>query len=345
MLSRADRLPARTLVVVLAVLASARPVSAQERAGSAPAAVTEADYARAEKFLAPAVSSLVVGGSVTATWLPDDRFTYRSTTAEGVQFLLVDPVKLTKVPAFDHVKVAAALGAAAGGTFDPKKLPFQSIELSADGKSLAFDLEARRWSCDVAGTACKDAGQARGGRGGEAGGRGGGRGAGAGSAVNSPDGKRAVFIKDWNLWVRDVASGQEKALTTDGVENFGYATDNAGWARSNRAIVLWSPDSKKVATFQQDERNVGDMYLVETKAGHPVLQQWKYPLPGDAVVAMLHRVVIDADTGTTVRFRMDPDYHRAMLGDNFSLTDMTWSPDATKLAFVSTSRVCTLPVA
>jgi len=107
--------------------------------------------------------------------------------------------------------------------------------------------------------------------------------------------------------------------------------------RSARAIVLWSPDSKKVATYQQDERKVGDMYLVETKP-RPVLQQWKYPLPGDEQVAMLHRVVIDADTGATVRFKMDPDYHRATLGDNFSLSDMTWSPDAAKLAFVSTSR-------
>ena len=45
----------------------------------------------------------------------------------------------------------------------------------------------------------------------------------------SPDGKRAVFIRDWNLWVRDVATGQETQLTTDGVKDFGYATDNAGW--------------------------------------------------------------------------------------------------------------------
>ena len=329
-----------TLVLVLAALAAVAPLSAQERAATAPPAPTADDYARAEKFLAPALSPLVIGGSVSAAWLPDDRFTYRSTTAEGVQFLLVDPVKATKVPAFDHVKVAAALGAAAGGAFDAKKLPFQSIELSADGKSVSFDVEARRWSCDVAGTACKDSGPAVGGRGGAGGGRGGGggRGAGAGTAVTSPDGKRAVFIKDWNLWVRDVATGQERALTTDGVENFGYATDNAGWARSPRAIALWSPDSRKVATFQQDERKVGDMYLVETKAGHPVLQQWKYPLPGDEHVAMLHRVIIDADTGATVRFKMDPDYHRATLGDNFSLTDMTWSPDSAKLAFVSTSR-------
>jgi dipeptidyl aminopeptidase/acylaminoacyl peptidase len=336
MLPRAIR-PFLLPLLVFVVLAGS-PV-AQERAATAPPAPTADDYARAEKFLAPAVSSLVVGGSVSPAWLADGRFTYRSTTADGVQFLLVDPAKATRVPAFDHVKLAAALGAAAGGTFDPKRLPFPSIELSPDGTSVSFDVETKRWACDAAGAACKEAGAARGGRGGDTGGRGGGggRGAGGGNAVTSPDGTRAAFIKDWNLWVRDVATGQEKALTTDGAENFGYATDNAGWARSNRAIVLWSPDSKKVATFQQDERKVGDMYLVETKP-RPVLQQWKYPLPGDEHVAMLHRVIIDADTGATVRFKMNPDYHRATLGDNFSLSDMTWSPDATKLAFVSTSR-------
>jgi dipeptidyl aminopeptidase/acylaminoacyl peptidase len=146
-----------------------------------------------------------------------------------------------------------------------------------------------------------------------------------------------VFIRDWNLWVRDVTTKEEKQLTKDGVKDFGYATDNAGWASSDRPIVLWSPDSKKVATFQQDEREVGDMYLVDTKP-RPVLKAWKYPLPGDKVVAMLHRVVIDTDTAEIVRFKMDPDYHRAMLGDNFSISDMQWSPDAAQLAFVSTSR-------
>jgi len=152
-----------TVVLLLAALAAVAPLSAQERPATAPPAPTAADYARAEKFLAPAVSSLVIGGSVSATWLPDDRFTYRSTTTDGVQFRLVDPVKATKVTAFDHVKLAAALASAAGGTFDPKRLPFPSIELSPDGKTVSFDVEARRWSCDVAGTACKDAGQARGG--------------------------------------------------------------------------------------------------------------------------------------------------------------------------------------
>jgi hypothetical protein len=77
--------------------------------------------------------------------------------------------------------------------------------------------------------------------------------------------------------VRDADSGKETQLTTDGVKDFSYALDNAGWERSDRPVLLWSPDSKKIATFQQDQRNVGEMNLVETKVGHPALQAWKVP--------------------------------------------------------------------
>jgi dipeptidyl-peptidase 4 len=331
------------LWIVLALVALAGSAGLAQVQSAAPRmAVTAADYARAEKFLAAAVNPLVVGGSVTVNRLPGERFWYRSVTPDGVTFYIVTPAAKSRVPAFDHGKLAAALATAAGSKIDPKQLPFQTIQLSADGTSVSFDHDRRRWTCDVQGSACASGGDAAGadaaagGRGGR--GAGAGRGAGVPPAVTSPDGKRAVFIKDWNLVVRDVATRQETALTKDGEKDFGYATDNAGWASSERAILLWSPDSKKIATYQQDERKVGDMHLVETKAGHPVLRSWKYPLPGDEYVAMLHRVIIDVDTGNVVRFQMPPDFHRAMLGDNFSLSDMQWSPDGSQLAFVSTSR-------
>src|SRR5947208_12537666 len=201
-----------------------------------------------------------------------------------------------------------------------------------------------RTLCDATGANCPGVSlndsAASGGRGGGRGGRGGGggRGAAAGPVAISPDGKRAAFIRDWNLWVRDVATGQEKQLTTDGAKDFGYATDNAGWAGSDRPVLLWSPDSRKIATSQQDERHVGDMYLVESKVGHPVLKAWKYPLPGDSVVAMLHRVIIDVDAGKITRLQLPPEYHRATIGDNISMADYNWSPDGSKLALASTSR-------
>ncbi len=340
MQQRLNPSPRRTALalLVLSALALAGGAHAQERRQ-----FTAADYDQAARYLAQNLNGTVVGGTVNATWLPDNRFTYRSQTPDGVEFVLVNPGRRTRVPAFDHAKLAATLSQATGGSYTAQELPFQSIELSADASMVSFDVGNGRWSCDVKGTKCSDVGEARGGgfgRGGRGGGRGGfggGRGGGV-AGVTSPDGKRMAYIKDWNLWVRDVATGQERQLTTDGVENFGYATDNAGWAGSTRPILLWSPDSKKIATQQQDERNVGDMYLVRTEVGHPELRAWKYPLPGDSVVAMVQRVIIDVDAAKVVRLQMAADYHRATLGDNLSMNDYNWSPDGSQLALVSTSR-------
>src|ERR1039457_5035557 len=302
---------------------------------------TADDYARAEKLMGYNTTPLVLRSGVRPNWLPDERFWYRVTTAEGAEFVLVDPAKGTRVPAFDHVKLAAALSAATGRTYAAGNLPFQEIEFSADGQSISVQAEGR-WKCDVQGSRCaaEEGAAVVGGRGGP-GGRGG-RG-GAAPEVLSPDKKHAAFIRDSNLWVRDAATNKETALTTDGVKDFGYATDNAGWAGSNRPILLWSPDSKRIATFQQDQRGVGEMYLVETKVGYFPLQAWKYPLPGDEVVTTIQRVTVDLDGPHVVRFNLPPDQHRSTLCDNVACrggewADVQWDKEGSRLAFVSTSR-------
>jgi hypothetical protein len=162
------------------------------------------------------------------------------------------------------------------------------------------------------------------------------------NSETSPDGKYAAYIKDYNLWVRDMTTGADKQLTTDGIKDYGYATDNAGWISSDRPVLKWSPDSKKIATFQQDQRKAGDMYLVNTTAGHPTLRAWKYPLPGDENVTMIERVVIEIDGSKIVRLKMDQDQHRSTLCDDVRCggdwVDVQWSPDGSQVAFVSTSR-------
>jgi hypothetical protein len=200
-----------------------------------------------------------------------------------------------------------------------------AIELSADGTQVLFNIGQRRFTCGVQGEACSSAERPA-----------------ARPEVLSPDGKRAAFIRDWNLWVRDVATGQEAALTTDGVKDYGYATDNAGWRFSDRPVVKWSPDSRRIATFQQDQRGVGEMYLVDTRVGHPKLDAWKYPLPGDRVVTMIERVVIDVERKRVVRLKVPPDQHRSTLCDDVicgsDWVDVQWAPDSRSLAFVSSSR-------
>ena len=158
----------------------------------------------------------------------------------------------------------------------------------------------------------------------------------------SPDGKKAAFIKDWNLWVRDMDTKKETQLTTDGIKDYGYATDNAGWTHSDRPIMLWSPNSKKIATFKQDQRHVSDMYLVKTKVGAPELEQWKYPLPEDKKVIQIERVIIEVDVPKVIRLKIPADDRRGSLSDDIAsgspFDDNEWNDDATKLFFVSTSR-------
>ena len=160
--------------------------------------------------------------------------------------------------------------------------------------------------------------------------------------IPSPDGKKEAFIRDYNLWVKDRESQAETQLTFDGIEDFGYATENAGWTRSGRPVLLWSPDSKKIATFQHDGRGVGMMYMVSTNVGHPKLEAWKYPLPGDSVIFRVERVVIHLEGPRVVRLKMGPDQHRGTVTDHIAyggvLGDAEWSEDASQLAFVSVSR-------
>jgi len=296
---------------------------------SAPRALTAADYQHAEKFLAYNTRPLVYH-EVRAKWLPDDRFWYRDAGPDDAQFVLFDAAHGTHQPAFDHAKLAAGLSAASGTNYNAGHLPFMTFEFTDDGKAISFSAKGKTWKCNLQTYAC--AAEARKPDG-----------ASARDEDISPDGKLAAFIRDCNLWVRDETSGKETQLTTDGVKDFGYATDNAGWIHSDRPILMWSPDSKKIATFQQDQRGVGEMYLVETKVGHPVLQEWKYPLPGDAVVTTIQRVIIDLNAHKVVRLQSPPDQHRSTVCDDVEcrgsgMEDVEWSEDGKHLAFVSTSR-------
>lgn len=303
--------------------------AAQQSNSAAPHVVTASDYQRAEKFMAYNTRPLVFH-DVRAKWLPGDRFWYRDAGPEGFEFVEFDAAHGTHKPAFDHAKLAAALSAAAGASYKANHLPFTTFEFSSDEKSISFQVKTQHWNCDLQTDRCSAQAKPA-------------KGETAPPEELSPDGKRAAFIREYNMWVRDVASGKETQLTTDGVKDFGYATDNAGWIHSDRPILLWSPDSRKIATFQQDQRGVGEMYLVEAKVGHPVLQAWKYPLPGDAVITTIQRVIIDLDGPKVIRLQLPPDQHRTTLCDDVECRgsdwdDVEWSADGSHLAFVSTSR-------
>ena len=71
---------------------------------------TLADYQRAERLLDWNTTDLLAGVQVNPNWLRDgNRFWYRNNTGSGYEFNLVDPVRGTKAPVFDHARLAAAM--------------------------------------------------------------------------------------------------------------------------------------------------------------------------------------------------------------------------------------------
>src|SRR6202166_3883447 len=198
-LTRCSPLVRCGLLAIFAVC-SAIPSAAQQSHSPAPRAFTADDYQRAEKFMTYNTRPLVFH-EVRGKWVPEDRYLFRGSGPEGSEFVIFDAAHGTRQPAFDHAKVAAALSAAAGATYNAAHLPFTTFEFSADGKSISFHLKSENWACDLKASKCTaEAKPAKGATE-------------RPEEENSPDGKSAAFIRDYNLWVRDVASGKETQLT------------------------------------------------------------------------------------------------------------------------------------
>jgi len=297
---------------------------------------TSDDYSRAADLLNAGTISLVDHAVRRATFLGGNRFWYLD-TENGLPTMMVgDAASRTKAAAYDPMRMAEALHAAGLEEKDAKRIYPDEFEPLDSDRSVRITIDGRRYRCAL-GTAYRCSLELKGPDGTPQPSL-----RDASLADFSPDGRRAVFLRDWNLWVRDIATGTEKQLTTDGVKDYGYATDNAGWIHSGHAIVVWSPDSKRIATFQQDQRKTGEMYTVTTRIGHPHLETWKYPLVGDKDVTMIERVILDVDTAKVTRLKIPPDQHRSSLCDNLvchaGWEDVQWADDGKTLAFVSTSR-------
>ena len=293
--------------------------------------ISDEDYHRAESFLGQHINSLVYNTVSNINWQDDGRITFLYTVPGGAEFMVADPSSNYLSRAFNHEALAETLSAITGLSIDDLSLPFRDFDFTNNGSAISFSVNGINFTCSTDGENCNTSENQ--------------------TLYNrfteslAPDGSKVAFIKEYNLWLRDLETGNETQLTFDGEKDFGYATNNAGWTKRDAPVLLWSPDSKRIATFQQDARNVKNMNLVSTAIGHGELQQWKYPLPGDEYIFMVERVIINlhGDEPELVRLNMEPDYQRSTITDHIaardgSLLDAEWSSDGESLAFVSVSR-------
>ena len=330
------RILQRVSLVAVAImsLASCQPESSDQVAtSSGPATasssrlvdtVTLADYQRAETFLSANTGKLVLNNILAQNWQNDNRLIYKRSVEGGSEYLIADAVAGSKSVLLDTVRLASQLAAYSEEEIDGNDLPLSRLQFKND--ELEFVYSGDIYSLNLQNYRLIQLSVV------------------PRNEYLSPDESKAAYIDSHNLWLRDTSTNELTQLTFDGEENYGYATNNAGWIRSDGPVLAWSPDSSRIATFRHDGRNVEDMYLYSTRVGHPELDQWKYPLVGDEYIFMIERVVIHLEAEPRlVKLDMHPDAHRSTTSDHVSsfagrFLDVQWSEDGSVLSFVSSSR-------
>jgi len=300
--------------------------------------ITKEDYLKASVFMDKDLNKLAYNKITNQKWSENGFLVYSKNTKEGKVFILVNSKTKEKNIAFNHSKLAESLGKQLDKEFDSNNLLLKNVIFSENENTFTFSiyedakpsnssniydkyvLNLNDYSVQKIDVKASE------------------------KEHISPNGKLAAYIDNYNLWVRNLETNKKTQLTFDGVEDYGYGTNNAGWIKSDNAVLKWSPNSDKIATFQQDARGVGEMYLTSTNVGHPKLEAWKHPLPGDLNVFRLERVIIHLGTNPKlIRLKMPADFQRGTRTDHVAnrsgeLLDAQWKKDGLQFAFVSSSR-------
>lgn len=333
----------RMIRPALAALGLAMLASGMAKAQPAPS-VSVADYRRAEAMLAQNIRPKLLNATLDPVWLPaGDRFWYRHETADGGQYLEVDPARATRWPAFDAARLATAVAAVTGKPADAARLQLGGLTfLDPDGRRIGFSAQGFDLKCDLAAYACAGAPSKP-----EDTGR-----------LVSPDGRWAVFAKDDNLWLRDLATGQARALTTDGEPHFAYGKlpDNAllrvisqtkGFALPLYGVD-WSPDSRHVVVDRTDERALQDYPFLQLAPydgdRRPRVVEVRTALSGGTARMKSQTAIIDIGTGAvrpvtvkgglSITHYWDPSSRRflVMEGGDYSREETLYEVDVASAA-------------
>lgn len=284
--------------------------------------IKKANYELVARFSPEKLKKMVFNASIDPHYLKlSDNFWYSYETPEGKTFYLVDPVKKTKSTIFDNVKLTTELTRIIKDPFGAKHLPIKEIKFTKDEKAVRFEVESSQeveekemeeeeeedveekekekktkkkifyFEYDLA----------------------------TGKLTHledykkppekpkwaniSPDSSNILFARNHNLYYMDKENFKkylkdkkdttiiEHQLTTDSMEHYSYAQFERGQTNKKRektkdkrkpVRIVWSRDSKKIAMVRTDNRQVKDLWVINSIAEpRPTLETYKYHMPGE----------------------------------------------------------------
>ena len=303
----------KRLLIFVALMASVFQMSAQG---------TVEDYKRAfslgEKFSA----SKVYYSNVNPTWIEDTHnFWYVRHTPTGDEYVLVNADKKTKKPLFDQEKFAKTVKDVTGKDLNPAKLNLRYLSVSKDLGTITFVLDNHRWEYGIKKSTLKDLGQLP-------------------ERepqphwmvvsdekdfppVPSPDGKYVAFIRNHNVAVRNVATGEVRELSLDGALGNYYSS-----------YIQWSPDSKYVLVNKLRPAEKHYVYYVESSPKdqlQPKLHKQEYAKPGEELNFHLP-CIFNVETGAAVAAPED------QLKPQYELHSLRWNKDSKAATFEFNER-------
>lgn len=237
---------------------------------------------------------LVINDGVFPHWIGDSEFFwYQRDTHNGKEYRLVNANLASNNLAFNHEKLAVALQASSGQIFNSFDLDIIVEEITLSPLNVYFMAINRYWVFNEEKSTCTEIKRPNLG------------------GIRSPDHKKEVFVKDYNIWLRDLLSNQEEPLTVDGSQDYAYG--KAAFTMGLQRIpfeAVWSPDSKFLLTYQLDLREVKThqrfISVNNNDDIEPEIYKETKAYPGDDIVEAYRLVAIETGSGKV----QAADYHK-----------------------------------
>ncbi len=283
---------------------------------------TVEDYNRAYALREKYNAKHVLYAGVVPHWVDQtSAFWYVRQTEKGKEYVKVDAASNKRTALFDQQKMAAVLTEKAGREINAYNLPLQNCRLNISLDTLRFQLDGKFWAYSIKNNRLLDEGaipprgkerhwmevdDEKEGR-----------------PVTSPDGKWTAFIKNDNVYVREVATGKEKQLSQDGTLSNYYSS-----------YIQWSPDSKSVVSCRIRPVEKRYVYYVESSPAdqaQPKLHKQEYAKPGDELRFKVP-CIFEVESGR----RLIPSTE--LFSHQYELSGPMWNADSKAITFEYNER-------
>lgn len=260
----------------------------------------QANFEAAEQFTQDRMEKMTGDVSADVQWIEEqDRFWYSYKDQSGTKWVFVDAKEREKRPLFDRKAMAAELSETFSKTFNHKDLELNDFEYNVGDEVFTFHVDSINFKYQidtnnlVKGDSLQDEPEEE-------------------WATYSPDSSWIAYAKNHNLYLMkgDDPDSTEYQLTDDGERWYSYQAE-AGDTTSNeklRSQAEWFEDSNKLYAKRTDQRDVEELWVINSLTDRPELETYKYPMPGEENVPQDEIWVFKADTlDDTEGVKLDTD--------------------------------------